>query len=220
MSVRAIKKKENQSHRPFKKQQFNQHHISTNRTNLKTRSNSQPDLTGTHKDKTLANCIHSKSESELSLPNKCRVTNQTSANLINAKSETCLKSLSVHKTMEAERLPESEHTPNSSNQFRRMSDRSNVSTSLYTSTSQLQNRGFADTSNIRIPIIGYEVMEERARFTVSWYFKSKCSVTKNFDYRFWNKFALYSESVNLARNIKMFDSFAYAFYFHTIYMTN
>lgn len=26
--------------------------------------------------------------------------------------------------------------------------------------------GFADTSNIRVPIIGYEVMEERARFTV------------------------------------------------------
>lgn len=29
-----------------------------------------------------------------------------------------------------------------------------------------QASGFADTENIRIPIIGYEVMEERARFTV------------------------------------------------------
>lgn len=68
---------------------------------------------------------------------------------------------------------------------RRMSNRSNqtavtVSTSTSTHTrsgsgstatstppAALQSRGFADMSSIRIPIVGYEVMEERARFTVS-----------------------------------------------------
>lgn len=167
MSVRAIKKKENQSHRPFKKQQtpyFNQQRISNNQINLKCRSNSYPSLRTSHHDISLANCMHSKSESELTTLKKLAVTNQTYANLINAKSEICLKTLSVHNTMEAERLRETENAPNSSNQFRRMSERSNASNS----NSELQNRGFADPNNIRIPIIGYEVMEERARFTVSY----------------------------------------------------
>lgn len=163
MSVRAIKKKENQSRRQFSKQQtpyFDQQRKSNNQINLKTRSNSYPSLRTSHYDNTLANCIHSKSESQLSTLNKSSVTNQTFANLINAKSEICLKTLSVHKTMDTGNIP------NSSNQFRRMSERSNVSTS-HSPTSELQNRGFADPNNIRIPIIGYEVMEERARFTVS-----------------------------------------------------
>lgn len=171
MSVRAIKKKENQLRRPFKQQQqqathFNQQRTSSNQINLQSRSNSFPSLrTSDHHGITLANRTHSKSESELSI-NKLPVTKRTSANLINAKSEICLKTLSVHDTMEAERLRESENTPNTSNQFRRMSERSNVSSSQ-SPTSELQNRGFADPNNIRIPIIGYEVMEERARFTVS-----------------------------------------------------
>lgn len=170
MSVRAIKKKENQSRRLFKQQpqqttHFNQQRTTNNQLNLLSRSNSYPSLRTSDHGKTLTNCTHSKSESELSI-NKVQVTKQTFANLINAKSEICLKTLSVHNTMEAERLRESENTPNTSNQFRRMSERSNVSSSQ-SPTSELQNRGFADPNNIRIPIIGYEVMEERARFTVS-----------------------------------------------------
>lgn len=170
MSVRAIKKKENQSRRLFKQQpqqttHFNQQRTTNNQLNLLSRSNSYPSLRTSDHGKTLTNYTHSKSESELSI-NKVPVTKQTFANLINAKSEICLKTLSVHNAMEAERLRESENTPNTSNQFRRMSERSNVSSSQ-SPTSELQNRGFADPNNIRIPIIGYEVMEERARFTVS-----------------------------------------------------
>lgn len=41
---------------------------------------------------------------------------------------------------------------------------SSISDSVNMQGSQI---GFADPDNIRIPIIGYEVMEERARFTVS-----------------------------------------------------
>lgn len=171
MSVRALKKKENQSRRPTKKQQtFHSNHqqrISNNQTNLTTRSNSYPNLITPQHHHDVANCIHSKSEAELSTLNQLPVTNRTVANSINAKSEICLKTLSVHNTImhQAERLRESENSPNSSNQFRRMSERSNVSVSQ-SPTSELQNRGFADPNNIRIPIIGYEVMEERARFTV------------------------------------------------------
>ncbi len=173
MSVRAIKKKENQSRRPLMKKQqtpylHDEQYISNNQINLKTRSNSYPSLASIskHHNIALGNCIHSKSESHLATLKVLPVTNKTFANLINAKSEVCLKTLSVHNTMDADRLCESENTPNSSNQFRRMSERSNVS-SIHSPTSESQNRGFADPNNIRIPIIGYEVMEERARFTVS-----------------------------------------------------
>lgn len=40
-------------------------------------------------------------------------------------------------------------------------------TSSASDSTQPPTTGFADVENIRIPIIGYEVMEERARFTVS-----------------------------------------------------
>lgn len=172
MSVRAIKKKENQSRRSLKQQKeqtscLDQLRKSNNQISLKfSRSNSYPSLRTSQPDIALAKCIHSKSESELSTLNKLPVTKQTVANLINAKSEICLKTLSVHNTMEAERLRESENIPNSSNQFRRLSERSNVSSSQSPTTI----RGFADPNNIRIPIIGYEVMEERARFTVIFFF--------------------------------------------------
>lgn len=64
------------------------------------------------------------------------------------------------------------------NHLRRMSSRSThttettdssqLSTSETTNVSpEMQSRGFADLSNIRIPIVGYEVMDARARFTVS-----------------------------------------------------
>lgn len=163
MSVRAIKKKENQS----KRRPFNQKRISNNQNNLTTRSNSYPNLRTVERDTiSLANCVHSKSETELATLKKVPVTSHTDANLINAKSEICLKTLSVHNTMEAERLRDTENAPDSSNQFRRMSARSNASSS-HSPASELQSRGFADPNNIRIPIIGYEVMEERARFTVS-----------------------------------------------------
>ena len=49
---------------------------------------------------------------------------------------------------------------------RSQSSSSKMSSVSVTTVSALQRRGFADVSNIRIPIIGYEVMEERARFTV------------------------------------------------------
>lgn len=166
MSVRAIKKKENRMRSPLRKQQtlsHNQHHISSDHTNLNKRSNSYPSLATTHL--TVPAPHHSKSESLLSALNELpATTKQTFANLINAKSEVCLKTLSVHHTMDAERLRESVNMPNSSSQLRRMSEQSTAS---HSPTSESQNRGFADPNNIRIPIIGYEVMEERARFTVS-----------------------------------------------------
>lgn len=175
MSVRAIRKKENQSRRSVKQQMpyFDQQSIlssSSNQINLKTRSKSHPNLSASHHDIRLPNSAHSKyskSESELSKLKESVVGKQTFVNLINAKSETCLKTLSVHSTVmdRSAASHTTESTPNSSNQFRRMSQRSNASSNA--SPSESQNRGFADPHNIRIPIIGYEVMEERARFTVS-----------------------------------------------------
>lgn len=44
-------------------------------------------------------------------------------------------------------------------------------TSSTSDSTQPPTSGFVDSDNIRIPIIGYEVMEERARFTVSFHIK-------------------------------------------------
>ncbi|KAG4067532.1 hypothetical protein HA402_005304 [Bradysia odoriphaga] len=194
MSVRAIKKRENQTRSQQEKQQtpsLNQHHISNDHTHLKKRSNSYPNLSASHQNVAL----HiSKSESQLSTLNELPATEQTFANSINAKSEICLKTLSVHHTMAAERLRESENMPNSSQQSRRMSERSSAS---HSPTSESQNRGFADPNNIRIPIIGYEVMEERARFTVY-----KLRVENPFRNDCWLVLRRYTDFVRLNNKLK------------------
>lgn len=121
----------------------------------------------------------SRSESDLS-----RIPEEN--NLVNAKSEFHLKSIASKRirpdTIDANgNQNHSEQTKKSGKfnqnlpQRSRMSSRSAESshmtcsiTSIMSDTMQPRSpsAGFADTDNIRIPIIGYEVMEERARFTV------------------------------------------------------
>lgn len=80
--------------------------------------------------------------------------------------------------------------------FRRMSSRStNTSGTGTTDSSQrynsettdpeMQSRGFADLTNIRIPIVGYEVMDARARFTVSLFFFFLISIITIMKYFFY-----------------------------------
>uniref|UniRef100_A0A1L8DWB0 Putative sorting nexin 16 n=1 Tax=Nyssomyia neivai TaxID=330878 RepID=A0A1L8DWB0_9DIPT len=89
--------------------------------------------------------MKSKSESCLSGDGGSQVAEERRQQLSNAKSEVCLKTISVHSTAHPQTRSYVKNT------------RRNDLTGM---------RGFADTAAIRIPIIGYEVMEERARFTV------------------------------------------------------
>lgn len=61
----------------------------------------------------------------------------------------------------------------------------------------LQSRGFADTANIRIPIVGYEVMEERARFTVY-----KLRIENPFTNDCWLVLRRYTDFVRLHKKLK------------------
>ncbi|XP_055688077.1 sorting nexin-16 [Lutzomyia longipalpis] len=99
--------------------------------------------------------VKSKSESCLTSDEGSQVAENTRSHhqLSNAKSEVCLKTISVHSTASAHQSSRS-YVKNT----RKGGERNDLT--------GMQCRGFADTAAIRIPIIGYEVMEERARFTV------------------------------------------------------
>lgn len=107
--------------------------------------------------------------------------------LVNAKSEFHLKSIAstqvtstttpypILNNRRIESAPKKQTIKSITmpHQSKRLSIHSGLSTACSigsTSTSdstQPPTSGFADVDNIRIPIIGYEVMEERARFTVN-----------------------------------------------------
>lgn len=102
--------------------------------------------------------------------------------MINAKSEFHLKSIvSAHvdsngnhkkKTNGHEdHSPSTTTTNNRRDRVSTISVPSNCSVTSITSVDRIDGNqspcvGFADTTKIRVPIVGYEVMEERARFTV------------------------------------------------------
>uniref|UniRef100_A0A6B2EG73 Putative sorting nexin 16 n=1 Tax=Phlebotomus kandelakii TaxID=1109342 RepID=A0A6B2EG73_9DIPT len=104
--------------------------------------------------------VKSKSESCLTNGEADQAVDTRSRQLSNAKSEVCLKTISVHTTA----APPRSYVKNA----RKGSDRADLTSSRMSILAPpgMQCRGFADTASIRIPIIGYEVMEERARFTV------------------------------------------------------
>ncbi|XP_059619188.1 sorting nexin-16 [Phlebotomus argentipes] len=102
--------------------------------------------------------VKSKSESCLASEEGNQIDDTRSRQLSNAKSEVCLKTISVHST--ASGAVSRSYVKN----VRKGGDSSTRMSFL--TPPEMQCRGFADTASIRIPIIGYEVMEERARFTV------------------------------------------------------
>lgn len=128
----------------------------------------------------------SKSETDISKGLHQILSVRQSQGVISAKSEVCIKTLAVHSMISSTSSSSTNSTNQSMNAVnqrlhhinlekqRRQS--SQISSTLSSRTasqqtipvgeSELQQRGFADMSNIRVPIIGYEVMEERARFTV------------------------------------------------------
>lgn len=103
--------------------------------------------------------------------------------LVNAKSEFHLKSIASSQLPAVtigRRSMDAQHQKKSGSyrQFPQRMAKSSVAGSRVSSVTssnrseadgQMQGSqcGFADTEHIRVPIIGYEVMEERARFTVS-----------------------------------------------------
>lgn len=128
-------------------------------------SRSESDLTRLRDETTLVNA---KSEFHLKSIASTRVVPQQNTHYVNGNQRD-----SVTKTTAFNQ------NTNASSPQSKMSTRSAPASSHITSCSisstvsdpvQLPPRspsiGFADTSTIRVPIIGYEVMEERARFTV------------------------------------------------------
>ncbi|XP_055390546.1 uncharacterized protein LOC129619330 [Condylostylus longicornis] len=69
--------------------------------------------------------------------------------------------------------------------------------SIAISPSECENHGFADTCGVRIPIIGYEIMEERARFTVY-----KLRVENSFTNDCWLVLRRYTDFVRLNNKLK------------------
>lgn len=128
--------------------------------------------------------IRSHSESDL--------TSMLESNpLVNAKSEFHLKSIASTQVPSFQSLPSSTpnhqrstkkaigkqqtmDSPTSSLHSKRLSIQSGFSgqtissmTSSASDSTQPPTVGFCSTESVRIPIVGYEVMEERARFTVT-----------------------------------------------------
>lgn len=78
-----------------------------------------------------------------------------------------------------------------------MSSASRNSSQATTPTGTLNSRGFADLSSIRIPIVGFEVMEERARFTVY-----KLRIENPFTHECWLVLRRYTDFVRLHKKLK------------------
>lgn len=121
--------------------------------------NSMPNLTIISASMYQNKLIRSHSETDLSCMSEMN-------SLVNAKSEFHLKSIASSekqfkpaiKSIRGQSMKQNKRLSN-------QSDFKNASVTSYSST-QPPNLGFCDTRETRIPIIGYEVMEERARFTV------------------------------------------------------
>lgn len=161
MSVRAIKKKDNLNNQ---KQKI-VIKVKESRNELKIRRTiSNPNLSNLEiiqsQLKLSKKMFKSESDISSSLEDKKKqqVTGKIQDKLINSKSEVCLKTIAVHNTRNDKLHPY---------QRRRMS-----SNDLVNSRSSLTSSSpGASGIRVRIPIIGYEVMEERARYTVRFFFE-------------------------------------------------
>lgn len=116
--------------------------------------------------------LHSKSDTNLS---KIKDTQggHSKTNLANAKSEVCLKTISVHTTSPVKRQQQLSGMEGISKSDKDLGQRRLSSNSISSRLTDPEYFGRSRrpippemTTKVRVPIIGYEVMEERARFTV------------------------------------------------------
>lgn len=215
MSLRAIKKRETRPYRkhpaPNREKKFIE--VQEKQPPIR-RSKSVPDLKVDNSKATGLTKLDSKKRLSRSDSNVSKLAQkfEENANLISAKSEVCLKTISVHRTVHGNMSRETQSERNYSaaaasrhdllnnNQIRRMSEQSlsifsNPSSIL--TPSEYESRGFVDNSCVRIPIVGYEVMEERARFTVY-----KLRVENPFTNDCWLVLRRYTDFVRLNNKIK------------------
>ncbi|XP_055920283.1 sorting nexin-16 [Eupeodes corollae] len=236
MSLRAIKKRD--SSKPYKKylpasrpRKF----LPETQPELRKLSRSYPDISRTADTghSLYTSRLMSKSDGDVQ---KLAASFKGNSNLIGAKSEVCLKTISVHSTVHSnsnnssggairrpEAMPlqgahsdrylsrssfaESRGTSTSQNSIslnetrRRMSECSISNSHRFNrsvASSEFGERtGFTDASAVRIPIIGYEVMEERARFTVY-----KLRVENPFTNDCWLVLRRYTDFVRLNNKLK------------------
>lgn len=181
MSLRAIKKREFQKKHlqqvQGKEKTIFQHRPSLSRkdNNLK-RSYSLPEI----RNISLLNGrssevdLHSKSDTNLSKIKAVQVNGgHSKTNLANAKSEVCLKTISVHSTSPVKRQQQLSGMEGISKSDKDLTQRRMSSNSISSRLTDPEYFGRCRrpippdmTTRVRVPIIGYEVMEERARFTV------------------------------------------------------
>lgn len=119
--------------------------------------------------------LHSKSDTNLSKLKDARIAGgHSKTNLANAKSEVCLKTISVHSTSPVKRQQQLSGMEAISKSDKDLTQRRRSSNNSI--TSRITDPEYFGrcrrpippdmTTKVRVPIIGYEVMEERARFTV------------------------------------------------------
>lgn len=115
--------------------------------------------------------LRSKSDSILSKIKDTQIGGHQKTNLANAKSEVCIKTISVHATSPERR--QHQQMDNISKSDKDLSQRRFSSNSISSRLTDSEYFGRCSrpippdmTSKVRVPIVGYEVMEERARFTV------------------------------------------------------
>lgn len=183
MSVRALKKKDNLNNQ---KQKIILK-VEESRNELKNRRTiSNPNLSNLEINQSQLKMFKSESDISTNLEDKKKqqVTGKIQDKLINSKSEVCLKTIAVHNTRNDKLHPY---------ERRRMS-----SNDLVNSRSSLTSSSpGASGIRVRIPIIGYEVMEERARFTV-YKLRIENPVTNNC----WLVLRRYTDFVRLNNKLK------------------
>ncbi|KAL5287645.1 SNX16 family protein [Megaselia abdita] len=182
MSLRAIKKRE--SHKKHLQQiqekerniNFSISQIPSSQSKLR-KSYSLPDIRDiSHLNGSSEVDLHSKSDTNLSkIKGVFQNQGHSKTNLSNAKSEVCLKTISVHSTSpvkrQQERLLSGMEGISRSDKDLAQRRLSNNSISSRLTDPEYFGRCCRPippdmTTRVRVPIIGYEVMEERARFTV------------------------------------------------------
>lgn len=117
--------------------------------------------------------LHSKSDTNLSKIQDHTQGGHSRTNLANAKSEVCLKTISVHTTSPVKRQQQLSGMEGISKSDKDLAQRRLSSNSISSRLTDPEYFGRCRrpvppdmTTKVRVPIIGYEVMEERARFTV------------------------------------------------------
>lgn len=145
---------------------------SNNTDNVKL-SKSYPNINAqTNRSSLLRSMRISKSDTNIAQTNY-KIAQKTDSNYMHTKSEVCLRTITIRNTSpEASgnnTVRERRENRDILNEQRRLSTRSEDRTrpSSRGSFTNSNYEPIINTSCIRVPIIGYEVMEERARFTVN-----------------------------------------------------